>query len=138
MGMKNLVVPALALLCYACGNTSAPKVQAQQTDSASKPTDGQTSSRPALDTARYNSLLTYMTNGDTTGLWPVKHEYPLPGAILPFNRVVAYYGNLYSNRMGALGKWPKKEMISNLLSEVKKWTEADSTIPSIPALHYIS
>ena len=26
-------------------------------------------------------------------LWPVKAVYPLGGALLPFNRIVAYYGN---------------------------------------------
>ena len=40
--------------------------------------------------------------------------------------------------MGALGKWPKKEMIPKLLAEVKKWNDADSVIKAIPALHYIS
>ena len=29
-------------------------------------------------------------------------------------------------------------MIKNLLAEVKKWNEADSTTPAIPALHYIA
>lgn len=140
MGMKNLLVPALALFCYACGNTSAPKVQAQQTGAEAKADgDNQTASKPTLDTARYDSLMKYMANGDTSGRWPVKHApYPLPGAILPFNRVVAYYGNLYSTKMGALGKWPKAQMIPNLLAEVKKWHEADSTVPAIPALHYIA
>jgi len=80
----------------------------------------------------------YLANGDTSGRWPVKHDYPLPGAVLPFNRIVAYYGNLYSNKMGALGKWPKAQMIPNLLAEVKKWNAADSLIPAIPALHYIA
>jgi hypothetical protein len=83
--------------------------------------------------------MNYLANGDTTGRWPVKNApYPLPGAILPFNRVVAYYGNLYSNKMGALGKWPKAQMIPNLLAEVKKWNDADSVIKSIPCLHYIA
>lgn len=92
-----------------------------------------------LDTAKYNSLMKYLANGDTTGRWPVKNApLPLPGAILPFHRVVAYYGNLYSNKMGALGKWPKQEMIKNLLDEVKKWNDADSIIKSIPCLHYIA
>jgi hypothetical protein len=92
-----------------------------------------------IDTALYNRLMLDMANGDTSGRWPVKNApLPLPGAILPFNRVIAYYGNLYSNRMGALGKWPKKEMIPKLLDEVKKWNEADSTIKSIPCLHYIA
>src|SRR5690242_10936908 len=79
-----------------------------------------------------------IANGDTTGRWPVKHEYPLPGALLPFNRIVAYYGNLYSVKMGALGKWPKEQMIKNLLAEVDKWNKIDSTTPAIPALHYIA
>ena len=92
-----------------------------------------------LDTAKYNQLMLDMANGDSSGRWPVKNApLPLPGAILPFNRIIAYYGNLYSNRMGALGKWPKAEMISRLLDEVKKWNEADSTMPAIPSLHYIA
>lgn len=71
-------------------------------------------------------------------LWPVKTVYPKDGAILPFNRVVAYYGNLYSKKMGALGEYPKDEMFSRLGAEVKKWNEADPATPAIPALHYIA
>jgi len=140
MGMKNLLVPAIALFSLGCGSSAAPEVKAKQTDSTATETKVNTGSNgfPALDTARYNYLQKYLANGDTTGRWPVKHEYPLPGAILPFNRVVAYYGNLYSNRMGALGKWPKNEMIPKLMAEVKKWNQADTVIKSIPALHYIA
>jgi len=37
-----------------------------------------------------------LTNNDTTGDGLLKPAY-LPGAILPFNdRIVAFYGNLYS------------------------------------------
>ncbi len=93
---------------------------------------------PAFDTAAYNRMLTHMSNGDTTGRWPVKHDYPRTGAILPFNRVIAYYGNLYSKQMGALGEFPKQDMLQRLQNEVKRWTEADSTMPAIPALHYIA
>lgn len=90
-----------------------------------------------FDTALYNKLQLYLANGDTTGRWPVKHDFPLPGAVIPFNRIIAYYGNLFSNRMGALGKWPKQEMMERLLKEVKEWNAADSVIKAIPALHYI-
>src|SRR5687767_8167948 len=62
-----------------------------------------------IDSAEYRRLTKYLSNGDSSGRWPVKDPIPVAGAVLPFNRVVAYYGNLYSNRMGALGKWPKKE-----------------------------
>lgn len=48
----------------------------------------------ALDTAAYDAKMQQITNGDSSGLWPVKAPYPLPGAILPFKRVVSYYGNL--------------------------------------------
>ncbi len=70
-------------------------------------------------------------------IWPAKTVYPNAGAILPFNRVVAYYGNLYSKKMGALGEYPEEEMLAMLQAEVKKWTEADPTMPAIPALHYV-
>jgi len=71
-------------------------------------------------------------------LWPVKTIYPKSGAILPFNRIVAYYGNLYSKNMGALGQYKEDEMLSRLMAEVKKWTDADLSTPVIPALHYIT
>ena len=50
-----------------------------------------------IDTALYNQRVRENANGDTTGLWPVKNQpYPLPGAILPFKRIVVYYGNMHS------------------------------------------
>ena len=64
-----------------------------------------------LDTALYNKLMQNLANHDTTGKWPQKFPYPLPGAVLPFHRIVAYYGNLYSKRMGILGELPKNEML---------------------------
>jgi hypothetical protein len=91
-----------------------------------------------LDTAKYNLLLQDLSNGDSSGRWPVKLAYPLPGAIFPFYRVVAYYGNLYSKKMGVLGEYPTDEMLSRLQVELKKWQEADSTTPVKPALHYIA
>ena len=70
-------------------------------------------------------------------LWPPIAVYPNNGAILPFHRIVAYYGNLYSTKMGVLGQYPENEMLERLMVEVKKWTDADPETPVIPALHYI-
>ena len=70
--------------------------------------------------------------------WPVKTVYPNAGAILPFSRIIAYYGNLYSKKMGVLGEYPEGEMLSRLDAEVKKWEVADPNTPVIPALHYIA
>jgi len=92
----------------------------------------------ALDTAAYDAKMQQITNGDSSGLWPVKAPYPLPGAILPFKRVVSYYGNLYSKQMGILGELPPAQMLAKLKEEVKRWEAADSTTPVQPALHYIA
>lgn len=73
-----------------------------------------------------------------THLWPVKTVYPNAGALLPFNRIIAYYGNLYSKGMGVLGQYPEEEMLARLDVEVKKWEVADPSTPVIPALHYIA
>src|SRR5690606_6611221 len=80
-----------------------------------------------------------LANGDTTGLWPVlKQPVPSPGAILPFKRVVVYYGNLYSKRMGALGEYAPKEMWRRLNQEVKNWEKADPSTPVQRGIHYIA
>ncbi len=73
-----------------------------------------------------------------THLWPPKTVYPDAGALLPFNRIVAYYGNLYSEGMVVLGEYPEDQMLSMLEGEVKKWEAADPSTPVIPALHYIA
>ncbi|MBP7804821.1 MAG: hypothetical protein KA052_01200, partial [Candidatus Pacebacteria bacterium] len=70
--------------------------------------------------------------------WPVKGPYPKAGAILPFNRIIAYYGNFYSRGMGVLGEYPTDEMLRRLDLEVKKWEAADPTTPVIPAIDYIA
>jgi len=93
---------------------------------------------PPLDKAKYDTLMKKLAHGDTTGKWPVKGPYPGDGAILPFKRVVAYYGNLYSKKMGILGELPPKEMLAKLAGEVKAWQKADPGTPVQPALHYIA
>ena len=94
--------------------------------------------KKSLDTALYNKLMKNLANGDTTGKWPAKAPYPMAGAVLPFHRIVAFYGNLYSKKMGILGELPKYEMFKKLKQEVHNWQAADSSIPVIPALHYIA
>ncbi|MCG7858743.1 hypothetical protein [Flavihumibacter sp.] len=91
-----------------------------------------------VDTAVFNKKINYIANGDTTGRWPVKTDYPVNGAILPFKRIIAYYGNLYSTRMGILGELPPAQMLSRLKDEAKKWEAADPEMPVQPALHYIA
>ncbi len=70
--------------------------------------------------------------------WPVKCPAPLPGSILPQKRIVAFYGNPLSKRMGALGEYPKDEMLRRLKVEVGRWQAADPSTPVQPALHLIA
>ncbi len=70
--------------------------------------------------------------------WPVKGPAPLQGAILPKKRIVAYYGNPLSRKMGVLGEYPKDEMLRRLKLEVAAWQAADPATPVQPALHLIA
>jgi hypothetical protein len=147
---KNLLVNTLAIITMAlgtisCNNTAVEKavttaVIAQVKDSAATTASisSAATQSTSIDTLAYNQKLKELANGDTTGLWPQKFAYPLPGAILPYNRIVAFYGNLYSTRMGILGEIPKDSMFKKLQYEVDKWKVADPSTPVIPALHYIA
>ncbi len=46
--------------------------------------------------------------------WPVQMPPTPEGAILPGKRIVAYYGNPQSKKMGVLGEYPKDEMLQKL------------------------
>jgi len=70
--------------------------------------------------------------------WPAEASYPEEGAILPFKRIIAYYGNFYSRGMGALGEYPPEVMKRMLLEEVASWEAADPNTPVIPAIDYIA
>lgn len=92
--------------------------------------------RRMLALANYGTS-TATTTATSTRAWPTKTPYPKPGAILPFKRIVAYYGNFYSTKMGVLGETPPDDMLPKLQAEVAKWTAADPGTPAIPAIHYI-
>lgn len=70
--------------------------------------------------------------------WPVKTTYPNYGALLPANRIVAYYGNFYSKGMGVLGQYPPDQMIAMLKATAASWQAADPQTPVIPAIDYIA
>jgi hypothetical protein len=62
---------------------------------------------------------------------------PLPGAVLPEKRIVAFYGNPLSKRMGILGALPPEKMLAKLDTVVASWRAADPATPVQPALHLI-
>ena len=142
--MKNhLIYSTLALVLvitinFSCTETNPAEAHPESTIKSTVDNIQPVDDSKVLDTALYNDRLQAMSNGDTLGLWPVKTPYPLAGAILPFNRVIAFYGNLYSKRMGILGELPKDSMFNKLKEEVNNWQKAEPGLPAIPALHYIA
>ncbi len=91
-----------------------------------------------IDTHAYNQALLHTVHDKPTAKWPVKTVYPLEGAILPFNRVIAYYGNLYSDGMDILGAIPEDQMLRRLTNEVESLSKSDPIVNTIPSLHYIA
>ena len=69
--------------------------------------------------------------------WPVRGPNPLSGSILPGKRIVAFYGNPLSKRMGILGEIPYDQMLAKLDTVVGEWRAADPATPVQPALHLI-
>ena len=88
---------------------------------------------------RDSIALASMTRADSVldRKWPVSMPAPLAGAILPAKRIVAFYGNPLSKKMGALGEYPKDQMLAMLDKEVGRWAKADPSHPVQPALHLI-
>jgi hypothetical protein len=70
--------------------------------------------------------------------WPVQTPAPLPGSILPARRIVAFYGNPLSKRMGILGELPPDQMLARFDKEIAAWRRADPSTPVQPALHLIA
>jgi hypothetical protein len=102
---------------------------------------------PTLDKAAYDAKMIAIANENPAGatstasstppLWPVRAVYPNAGAILPFERIVAYYGNFYSTGMGVLGEYPAPEMLDKLKAAAAEWQAADPSTPVVPAIEYI-
>ncbi len=92
---------------------------------------------PGRSTKDSLALVAAIRAGMNDKRWPVDGPSPLPGAILPAKRIIAYYGNPLSKRMGILGELPPDQMLERLDREVSTWNRADPTHPVQPALHLI-
>jgi hypothetical protein len=110
-------------------------------DTIRKPTPD-TARQPARDTARKRPTATKRPSAPTPKapepVWPVVGPEALPGSLLPNKRIVAFYGNPLSKRMGILGELPPEQMLAKLDREVDAWNAADPETPVQPALHLIA
>ena len=61
-----------------------------------------------------------------------------PGALLTGKRIIAYYGNPHSTKMGVLGEYPEAQMLAMLDTTVRAWAVADPATPVVPAIHLVA
>lgn len=134
---KTLVVAMVAVAVLA----AATRPQRGQPDvlraNALPPVTVQDTGR-RTDGSRDSTAAGEESPGKARPVWPVSGPRPRSGALLPHNRIVAYYGNPLSKRMGILGEVPPDEMLKRLRREVTAWSRADTATPVIPALHLIA
>ena len=128
----------------AASDSSAPRTAAVGRDSTAprdstiKPDSAKPRPRGFLGPKAGDRHLAFGDMGSPLdSLWPVKGPEPLPGSILPANRIIAYYGNPKSRRMGILGEFDPEDMLQKLDAEVAAWTRIDPATPAVPALHVI-
>ncbi len=119
-------------------NTTAITLHSKQIKDSVPVIDSNVKNSTLFDTALYNSKMLTLVHNNPSAKWPVKAPYPRAQAILPFSRIIAYYGNFYSKNMGILGALPTDEMLLRLKKEADNWAKADSLTPVIPAIHYIA
>jgi hypothetical protein len=93
------------------------------------------SGRTAHDSSSYASAI--RAGGRMMPKWPAGPT-ALPGSIFPASRIIAYYGNPHSKKMGVLGEYPEQDMLSKLDNTVAMWKAADPSTPVIPAIHLVT
>lgn len=143
----RIIARSLAMvIAVACGTESAGKGPAVKMSAvpelatkdspvaaAPPPAPAPPTQRTRMDSVSFRAAI---RAGERSTGWPSPN--PRPGAVLPSKRIVAFYGNPLSARMGVLGEYPVDDMLARLDVEVKRWQEADPQTPVQPALHLIA
>lgn len=91
-----------------------------------------------LDTSDFDKRVRLLAHDSIPKPWQVFSIYPQKGALLPFYRIVAMYGNFYSKHMGILGRISEEELLALFRQELDTWNQADTLTPALPAVHYIA
>ncbi|MCC6241699.1 MAG: hypothetical protein IT353_02605 [Gemmatimonadaceae bacterium] len=147
--MATALAPSSPLL----GQTTTAKSTANKSTAKKSPTQKPTAKKTAakapataaqgktgaVGSKSGDNHLAYRNAGsDLDSLWPPKMPAPLPGSILPAKRIIAFYGNPLSRRMGILGEFDVDDMLKKLDQEVAEWNRLDPEHPVQPALHLIA
>ncbi|MDE2141491.1 MAG: hypothetical protein KGL74_03105 [Elusimicrobia bacterium] len=70
--------------------------------------------------------------------FPPAMPSPRRDALLPWNRIVTYYGNPLSKKMGILGELPPDQMMAGLQREAEAWRRADPHTRVKPGLELVA
>ncbi len=90
--------------------------------------------RSAMDQRSFNAAI--RAGNTALATWPTRNA--APGALLPANRIIAYYGNPHSRKMGVIGEYPEDVMLGMLDKTVAAWNAADPATPVVPAIHLVA
>ena len=125
-------------------STSAPGTESVATASATVAAGGDTARKitaqlaPGRKKTDMSSLIAAIRQGEKkAAAWP-KGPAGAPGALLPGKRIVAYYGNPHSKKMGVIGEYPEQQMLGMLDKTVASWKAADAATPVVPAIHLVT
>jgi hypothetical protein len=90
--------------------------------------------RSAMDQRSYAAAI---KAGDASmAKWPAIEA--APGALLPSKRIIAFYGNPHSKKMGVIGEYEEQEMLGMWDRTVNEWKAADPATPVVPAIHLVT
>ena len=91
--------------------------------------------RPKKDAMSFAAAIRAGTRKESS--WPAGPA-PIAGALLPKSRIVAYYGNPHSKKMGVIGEYPEQQMLGMWDRTVEAWRKADPKTPVVPAIHLVT
>ena len=149
----SVVLVALALIGCASGDASPADTSLADPSLAARPAAAGTpvvnAPVPPVDSIADTGLLADRTAMDQRSFatairagaagaakWPTREA--APGALLPGRRIIAYYGNPHSKKMGVIGEYPEAEMLGMLDRTVREWNAADPATPVMPAIHLVT
>ncbi|GAB3900833.1 lipoprotein [Larkinella knui] len=135
MAITSIVIQFNALT--GCSSSNGSSEEKTKTDSVAVK-----SSAPVTDSVQKVAVV-QTASADTTEKDPMKADTlqfagTLPDTLLPKHRILAYYGNPHSKKMGILGEFPRKEMLRKLDQEAERWQKADPSKPIQKALHLVA
>jgi hypothetical protein len=136
--------PSTSPASPASADAATPRVTRTEasTEASAERSSGDTSVAPVLAAGRSRKDMSSFAAAVRAGRrseasWPTGPT-PAAGALLPKNRIIAYYGNPHSRKMGVIGEYPEQQMLGMWDRTVASWKAADPKTPVVPAIHLVT